>query len=141
MKNRTLTTIFILLSFIFLTGNKLFCDENLDKKIENLIKNNPKVAQEMIKKLFILEHSTPEISFPVLTIVENDSSNYSINFDKHMKIKIGNDAYNLLYDIELTPKDVIVAVKPVKHYEWLWFTGGVVLGGFLGFIVVNTTMP
>ena len=141
MKNRTLTTLFILFSFIFLTGNKLFCDENLDEKIKTLIKNNPEVAQEMIKKLYILEHTTPKIKMPAITIVETNSSNYIINYDSPMQIQIGTDKYNLLYDIELKPINAVIATKPVKNYTWIWMTGSAVLGFALGYLVVKATIP
>jgi len=120
----------LVLILMCLISISAFADVPTREQIESVWENSPEVIVEMVQKLYILEHADPELVIPDLQIFELEDGSTIVKYDGIMNLTIGTPKFNLLYDIELEPQEVIIGykVEPIPIL-WPWF----VLDGVLSF--------
>jgi len=89
-----------------------------DIQIKALYDSNPALIYEMVRKLYVLEHSAPVIQFPMFTAILEKNSDLVVNYSAPLKLDIGISPYSLSYTIDLKP-DVLhgfrqPTVSPLK---------------------------
>lgn len=77
-----------------------------------LMENNPNLVWEMIKKLYVIEHSTPSLSLPLLKIIETKDDRTIIGYSESdtVSVILGYDPYKITYLFTVKPA-VTLGVK------------------------------
>ena len=107
-----------------------------DETLKNFVEKYPEITVLMLKKLYILEHSKPTIVFPEIVILETTDGSATVEYSDSMIFMVGNETYNLLYDIELKPKDVVIARRECPEFPW-GLVIGLPVGSFTAGLVIG----
>lgn len=105
------------------------------EEVKKLIEEDPEAAVQMIQKLYILEHAVPQLLFPELVLIELKDGSARIEYQGILGIDIGTSEANLRYDIELEPKEVIIARKECPGFPW-----GIVIATGVGSLVLGIVL-
>jgi len=105
-------------------------------QVEEVWESNPEIIISIVQKLYVIENAMPVLTMPDLTIIELDDGSTRVEYSGIMGLYIGNDLYNLSYDIELSPKDVVIGYTPETRFPWGWLAAGAGIA-FVGGILVG----
>jgi hypothetical protein len=138
-------TVPFLLAFLILNVS-VFAQEEIKKLGEDglptyeysnyLMQNNSELVWSMIKKLYSIEHSYPEFTFPSLKIIETKKNETIIGYDSPvLTLNLGIAPYIISYDYTLTPSVIRGVLKESNTIfdSVVWKAGAPILTFFIGF--------
>lgn len=157
---RLLQNILILLTFLLISSIVFGEDQQMPTvdQVTKILEAHPELMVPVYQKLWVLEHSSPVLQLPdlILLKLKENLSEVNDNFtkvkgnltvvmfeDKPATLKIGNDEFNLLYDIELNVMKVVYTEPyPENTGIPLWGVitigaGTFCLGFFVGYLIFH----
>ena len=109
-----------------------------DIQVVEAWESNQGAIVAMVQKLYVLEHAEPVLSIPELMIIETTDNTVVVDYADKMTIEIGVAPDNLLYSIDLEPKDVTIASVAIDQTLPIWIKVVISVALFLGGVVTGT---
>lgn len=106
-----------------------------DEQIDAAYKKNPGAVREIVRKMYVIEHSTPNIKMPEHQIIIKKNGDLIVDYKGMGLVDVGKDPYAMQYVFKLQPMVKEGFTQSRDNTKWWCFgVGGALAVGFgLGF--------
>lgn len=127
---------FLLIFLIpILLCNIVFAEElPSDERINEIYQSNPEIIYEMIRKLYVLERASIDLTLPDAFVYFQKNGGIVVEYKGEGTAFIGNEKYNLHYGFEVKPKEATAGYTPPNRLKWGWIVAGGVSAFALGLL-------
>jgi len=102
-----------------------------------LMDEQPDMVWEMVRKLYSIEHTVPDLTVPDLTYIGTQDGGLYVGYadGKPVVVTVGSDIYKIIFEFNIKSR-VLEGYRPERKVPAAWYIGaGAVL--FLGGVIVG----